>query len=113
LRLAEPTQSRKNIVTGWRLKGQGFLAQNKIVEAEEAMNKALAVAQEIGNPPQLWKTYAALGELHERKGDATQARVMYAHALQVIDEVASKLQDTELKRTFLGARQVQEIRHMV
>ena len=110
LQLAEPTQSRKNIVKGWRLKGQVFLAQGKIAEADEALNKALTVAKEIGNPPQLWKTYAALGELHERKGEAEQAYAAYANALHVIDDVAGGLQNEELKRTFLAARQVQAIR---
>ncbi|MBI2947010.1 MAG: AAA family ATPase, partial [Verrucomicrobia bacterium] len=57
LKLAEPTNSRKNIVKGWRLKGQVFLTRGQLPEAEAAMTKALTLALEIGNPPQLWKTY--------------------------------------------------------
>ena len=56
LKLAEPTLSRKNLVKGWRLKGQALLAQGQGEEAEKALSRALTIAQEIGNPPQLWKT---------------------------------------------------------
>jgi tetratricopeptide (TPR) repeat protein len=69
LKLAEPTLSRKNLVKGWRLKGQALLAQRQGEAAEEALSRALTVAQEIGNPPQLWKTYQALGALYEWQAD--------------------------------------------
>jgi tetratricopeptide (TPR) repeat protein len=110
LKLAEPTVSRKNLVKGWRLKGQAFCAQGRLPEAEEPLRKALTIAKEIGNPPQLWKTYQALGELYERKGDTDQARSAYVSAMQVIEAVAGRLQDQELKQTFQSARPVQEIR---
>ncbi|MBI4639238.1 MAG: tetratricopeptide repeat protein, partial [Candidatus Tectomicrobia bacterium] len=110
LKLAEPTLSRRNLIKGWRLKGQVFLAQGQVEQAEEALVKALTIAKEIGNPPQLWKTYQALGDLYEQKGEVEQARSAYASAIQVIDEVASRLQDQELKGMFLSARPVQEIR---
>lgn len=57
LKLAEPTLSRKNLVKGWRLKGQALLAQGQGEQAETALSHALTIAREIGNPPQLWKTY--------------------------------------------------------
>ena len=110
LQLAEPTESRKNIVKGWRLQGQAFCMQGKLAEAEAVIQKALALAKEIGNPPQLWKTYQALGELYERQGKVEQARSAYADAIEVIEEVASRLQDQDLKQTFLAARPVEEIR---
>jgi tetratricopeptide (TPR) repeat protein len=110
LQLAEPTESRKNMVKGWRLQGQAFCMQGKLAEAEAVLQKALVLAKEVGNPPQLWKTYQALGELHERQGAADQARSAYTSALEVIEGVASRLQDQELKQTFLSARPVQEVR---
>jgi len=110
LKLAEPTLSRKNLVKGWRLKGQALLAQGQGEQAETALSRALTIGQEIGNPPQLWKTYQALGELYERQHDLERAREAYRNALEVIDGVAERLQDQELQRTFLAARPVQEIR---
>jgi tetratricopeptide (TPR) repeat protein len=110
LQLAEPTESRKNIVKGWRLQGQAYCTQGRLREAEAVLQKALVLAKEIGNPPQLWKTYQALGELYERQGATDQARAAYASTLEVIDGVASRLQDQDLKQTFLSARPVQELR---
>lgn len=110
LKLAEPTMSRKNLVKGWRLKGQALMAQGQREQAEAALARALTLAREIGNPPQLWKTYQALGALYELQADLERARVAYQSALEVIASVAERLQDQELCRTFLAARPVQEIR---
>ena len=46
------------------------------------------MAREIGNPPQLWKTYQALGALYERQADLERARTAYQSAMDVIDGVA-------------------------
>ncbi len=110
LKLAEPTLTRKNLVKGWRLKGQALLAQGQGEQAEAALARALTIAREIGNPPQLWKTYQALGALYERQADPAGARVAYRSAIEVIEGVAARLQNQELRRTFLQARPVQELR---
>jgi tetratricopeptide (TPR) repeat protein len=110
LKLAEPTMSRKNLVKGWRLKGQALLALGRGEQAVAALSRALTVAREIGNPPQLWKTYQALGALYEWQADPGGARTAYRSAIEVIEEVAARLQDQELRRTFLQARPVQELR---
>jgi len=109
LQLAEPTASRKNIVKGWRLQGQACCALGRLTEAEAVLQKALTLAREIGNPPQLWKTYQALGELYERQGAAEQAKSTYVSAIAVINGVAGRLQDQENKRVFLSSRPVLEI----
>jgi tetratricopeptide (TPR) repeat protein len=109
LQLAESTESRKNIIKGWRLQGQAYCLQEKRAEAEAVLQKALALAKEIGNPPQLWKTYQALGELYEKQEARGRARSAYTSALEVIDGVANRLQDQGLKRTFLAAKPVQGI----
>ena len=103
------TSAGASSLPGWP-QGQAFCAQGKLAEAEAVLQKALALAKEIGNPPQLWKTYQALGELYERQGARDQARSTYASAIEVIEGVASRLQDQEIKRVFLAARPVMEIR---
>jgi tetratricopeptide (TPR) repeat protein len=110
LKLAEPTLSRKNLVKGWRLQSQALLAQGQGEQAEATLSRALTIAREIGNPPQLWKTYQALGALYEWQADLDRAQAAYQSASDVIDGVAERLQDQELRRTFLAARPVQEIR---
>ncbi len=110
LQLAEPSDSKKNIVKGRRLRGQALLAQGKLSESEPELAAALKIAQEIGNPPQLWKTHAALGDLRQAQGQPDEARRAYRDALAVIDGVAAGLEDESLRETFLDSDHVQGIR---
>ncbi len=113
LRLAEGSESRKNMVKGRRLRGQVFLAQDQLGEAEQEIATALTIAQEIGNPPQLWKTLVALGDLRQAQGRAAEAQHAYRDALAVIDNVAAGLTDASLRDTFLNSSHVQHIRHLL
>jgi tetratricopeptide (TPR) repeat protein len=110
LALAEQSDSKKNIVKGRRLRGQAFLAQDKLSEAEKDISLALEIAKEIGNPPQLWKTHAALGDLRQAQKQLDEARQAYRDALAVIDGVAAGLEDESLRQTFLNSDHVQGIR---
>jgi class 3 adenylate cyclase/tetratricopeptide (TPR) repeat protein len=110
LALAEASGSRKNIVKGRRLRGQALLAQGHLAEAERELGTDLPVAREIGNPPQLWKTLAALGDLRQTQSKPTGARRAYRESLAVIDGVAAALTDEPLRQIFLGAAEVQRIR---
>jgi Flp pilus assembly protein TadD len=102
--------SRKNLVKGRWLKGHALLAQGQGEEAEAALSRALTIGREIGNPPQLWKTYQAPGALYEWQADPRGARAAHRSAIEVIEEVAARLQDQELRQTLLQARPVQELR---
>ena len=82
----------------------------KLPEAEREIDVALGIAREIGNPPQLWKTYAALGELRRAQGRNEDARAAYTSAGEVIDRVAQRLTDEHRRRTFLWSPHVQAIR---
>lgn len=109
LALAEGSKSQKNIVKGRRLLGQALLAQGKLAEAEKELMIALEVAKRIGNPPQLWRTYASLGDLRQAQGIPDRA---YDDALSVIEKVADNLTDESLKKTFLNSDHVQSIRRL-
>ena len=64
LELATQTTARKNLVKGWRLSGAIAVVARRWDEAHQALNEALVIAKTIGNPTQLWQTYAALGHYH-------------------------------------------------
>jgi tetratricopeptide (TPR) repeat protein len=110
LERAQATGRRKNVVKARRLQGQALLTQGRMAAAEEELTTALEVAQQIGNPPQLWKSWAALGDLRRAQGDAEQACGAYREALTVIDGVAAGLTDEQLRQTFLASAEVQRIR---
>ena len=110
LQLAEQTGSRKNIVKGRRLRGQALLALGQLAEAEQELARALELAQEVGNPPQLWKTQVALGDLRAAQGRTDEAHAAYGVALATIEKVAGTLEDTSLRETFLQSAHVQQVR---
>ena len=64
-----------------RPRGQVFLAQNKLMEADGEFSIALDLAQRVGNPTQLWKTYVALGDLRQVQGREDDAHRVYRDAL--------------------------------
>ncbi len=70
----------------------------------------LEIAKEIGNPPPLWKTYVALGDLRQAQGQPEDARQAYRDALSIIEGVAADLTDESLRETFLTSAHVQDIR---
>jgi class 3 adenylate cyclase/tetratricopeptide (TPR) repeat protein len=110
LELAEESKSQKYVVKGRRLRGQALLAQGRLAAAEPEIAVALEVAQRVGNPPQLWKNHAALGDLRQAQGRSDEARREYDSAVRVIEEVAAGLSEPSLRDTFLGSAHVQEIR---
>jgi tetratricopeptide (TPR) repeat protein len=110
IHLAESTNRPKNVVKGHRLKGQALTAQDKLAEAESEIEMALGIAREIGNPPQLWKTLVARGDLRKAQARSEEAKAAYGEALAVVETVAANLEDEKLRDTFLSSPHVESIR---
>jgi class 3 adenylate cyclase/tetratricopeptide (TPR) repeat protein len=110
LALAQKSNSQKNIVKSKRLRGQVFLAQSKLAEAEQELSIALEIAHRVGNPTQLWKTYSVFGNLRQAQGRSDEARQEYGDALSIIEKMATSLQKQSRKDTFMSSHLVQEIR---
>lgn len=68
------------------------------------------MAQETGNPPQLWKTHAAYGDLRRAQGKPDEARAAHREALAVIESVGFGLDDGALRETFFNSSHVGIIR---
>jgi tetratricopeptide (TPR) repeat protein len=97
LELATPTNSRKYLVKGYRLKGEIALVRRQWDEAERMLRQALTIAQAIGNPTQLWRTHLALGRLHTASKKPERAQQAYQSAREVIDRVKASLQNPGLR----------------
>jgi DNA-binding SARP family transcriptional activator len=106
---AQRTASNKNVVKARRLRGQACLAQGRVEEAEKEIAAALQLAEEVGSPPQIWSTHAALGDVRRAQGRPEDARHEYRAALRLIQEVAARLTDQDLRATFLAADHVRVI----
>jgi class 3 adenylate cyclase/tetratricopeptide (TPR) repeat protein len=105
---ASEMKRAKNEVKGRRLLAQVAMARGDLDEAERELAIAHDIAREIGNPPQLWKTLVALGDLRRAKGE--DGKEAYEEALGVIDNVATGLSDERLRSTFLKSEHVRGIR---
>ena len=109
LELATRTGSKKYLVRGWRLKGGIAMARLQWQEAEEALRKALELANNVGNPTQLWKTHLALGQLCRDTRRAKQARTSFAAARNVIEGIGGSLRNPELKEGFERSSLIREV----
>lgn len=108
LDLATRAGSKKNIIKARRLLGQVAVTRLDPWDAEQHLNVALRLAREIGNPPQLWKTLIAMGDLHVARGE--DGKVNYLEALKVIERVAASLDDFDLREVFLSSDHVRKLR---
>jgi tetratricopeptide (TPR) repeat protein len=93
----------KNEVKGRRARGRALIEEGSLREAEEEITRALEQALRIGNPPQIWQSYAALGELRRAQGREDDERAAYGDALAVCERVASRLSDPALRDALLGS----------
>jgi tetratricopeptide (TPR) repeat protein len=112
LDLATRTNARKNLAKGWRLRGEIALARRELDDAEGALRQALAIAEAVGNPPQLWKAHAAWGRLHAARQRRDAAGRAYQAARAVLDRVQAGLQDPVLRASLAespGVRQLYDL----
>jgi tetratricopeptide (TPR) repeat protein len=91
------TNSRKYLAKGWRLKGEIALLNKQWDKAGDALRQAQAIAEAIGNPTQLWKTYLTLGRLHTEVKQREMAGQSYDAARRVINKIKASLEDPELR----------------
>jgi tetratricopeptide (TPR) repeat protein len=105
LQNATRTKARKYLVKGWRLQGEIALARQQRDEAEGWLRQAMALAQVVGNPTQLWKTYLALGRLHAETRHPEQARQEYSAARKVIDRMMEGLREPGLRTSLAHLQQ--------
>jgi class 3 adenylate cyclase/tetratricopeptide (TPR) repeat protein len=103
LERATRTRSRKYVVKGWRLRGEVALARRTWDDADHALREALAVAEFIGNPTQLWRTHTALAALRSQRNEPEAARQAHDAARGVIERVKSGVRNPRLRASLEGA----------
>jgi tetratricopeptide (TPR) repeat protein len=105
LDIATRTNSKKNLVKGWRLRGEIALARRQWDEAENVFRQALATAHAIGNPTQLWKTHLAYGHLSAAIRKPEMARQAFGAASDVIERIRGSLRDPGLRASLTRLQQ--------
>jgi tetratricopeptide (TPR) repeat protein len=84
LETAVPTRSRKFESWAWRIKGESATARRAWDEADDALRRARAIANTIGQPRQTWLSEVALGRLLAARGRRDEALTYYRAAWTII-----------------------------
>ena len=109
LEIATRTNSRKYVVKGWRLLGEIARTRRQWDEAEAWLRQALALAQAVGNPTQLWKTHLAYGHFYTAIKKPEMAQQAYSAAREIIERVKGSLRDPGLRASLEGSPLIQHI----
>jgi tetratricopeptide (TPR) repeat protein len=100
LDLATRSESRKNLVKGWRLAGEIARAERNWDVAEGHLNRSRDLAASLGNPAQHWKSELALGQCLQDVGRIDDARQAFQRALAVMHRIRERLRDERLRQAF-------------
>jgi len=107
LEIATRTRAPKNLVKGWRLRGEIAMARRQWDDAVGALTQALGIARTIANPTQLWRTYDALTGLHDARREPEAAQQAARAAREVLDTIKGRLQDERLRAAFGASPAIQ------
>jgi len=109
LETAVPTRSRKYESWAWRLKGESATIRRQWNEADDALCRALSLAESIGQPRQTWLALLALGRLDTARRRREEALSRYRAAWRVIARLLDGTRDPGLHIGLQSAPLVREI----
>ena len=88
------------VLSEWEGNNEGALAR---------LREADALAEEIGLPGELWQIRVRIGEVHERRREAGEARQAFSRAAQILEDLAARIKDKGLREGFLAAPRVRRV----
>jgi len=109
LEIATPRNSRKYISRAWRLRGDAALARRQWQDAQAYLDRAVDVAQQIGNPSPLWRAHVSAARLAEHRDDWQAAGQSWKSAQQVINRMTTAIGDAALADRLAALPLVREI----
>jgi tetratricopeptide (TPR) repeat protein len=109
LEAAPPASSPKYEGWAWRIRGESAVARRAWGEAEDALRRALAIAEAIGQPRQTWQSHAALARLHAACGRLDEARAGYRAAWAIFSNLRERTKDPGLRAGLASLPAIGEI----
>ena len=100
---------KKYQVRSGRLQGNIFAARGKFEEAQTVLQQTLKLAEQLGNPIQLWKTCQALGNLYLQQGKTKDAGSRFRDAIKIVQSIADDLTDPGLKEGFIQSEPIRQV----
>jgi tetratricopeptide (TPR) repeat protein len=108
IRIAEPTESRRHLAEGYRIRGEIWFAAGRAEDARTELRRALEVAESTASPRTIWETAGALGRALGPTREA-EARDAYRRALEALQGALPRVPRPELKDTLLGSEPVAQL----
>ena len=102
-------EAHKYIAVAHRLMAQVAIARGEFAEGEKQFSAVLSELGRYPSPLVAWKTYAELGRLKSRLGDASSAREAFAQAAEIVNSIVKNIDDEELRKTFMTSEAVREV----
>ena len=109
LEIAVPTGSRKFESWAWRIKGESATLRRAWGGAEEALGRALSIAEAIGHPRHTWLGHVAFGRLDAARGRRDDARRRYRTAWDLIGALCARTQEASLRAGLNASPRVREV----
>jgi tetratricopeptide (TPR) repeat protein len=105
---AAATNAVKNVIKGRRLRGQALVVLGDLDRGGAELDGALAAARRLGNPPQLWKTLAAIAAFaRARTHDPSETAREAEH---IVGRMAEQLADDRARDILLKSERVSGLR---
>ncbi len=92
-----------------RWKGLILMNLDREEEALQTLTEACSRAEVMGANLQLWLSYAALADVHEKLGNKKEAESNRSKARRIIEQIAESLREIGLAESFLNQPQVQKL----
>jgi class 3 adenylate cyclase/tetratricopeptide (TPR) repeat protein len=112
LELGAPTDSRKFESWAWRIKGESATARHAWDEADDALRRALTIAETIGQPRQTWLSHVALGRLNAARGRRDDALGRYREAWAIITRLRAATRDPGLRAGLESSPLIREVEYL-
>ncbi len=112
LEMAVPTRSRKFESWAWRLKGESATLRGAWGEAEDALRRALSLAEAIGQPRQTWLSHVALGRLDAANGRRDDALARYRAAWTIVAGLRAATQEPTLRAGLESSPLIREVEEL-
>jgi DNA-binding CsgD family transcriptional regulator len=84
------------------VRAEALLALDRVEEAIGAFDAAREEATRQGARPLLWRIEAAVGQVHRARRQRLEARQAFDRANTIAEELAARIEDDELRTTFLN-----------
>jgi tetratricopeptide (TPR) repeat protein len=109
LEIATPTASRMFESWAWRIKGECATLRHAWDEADDALRRALVIAETTAQPRQIWLTELARGRLGAALGRRDEARERYRAALGIVHRLRGQTQEPGLRAGLERAPLIREL----